>query len=208
MKKVLLGLFVIFCFVGTALAEDDMVELFNGKNFDGWKVGENADSFTIEDGVMKINGKVGHLFYVGPVHNHCWKNFHLQAVVMTKEHANSGIYIHTKYQESGFPTTGHECQIANTHQDPQKTAGIYNRCKVNPAPCNDDEWFTYDIIVEGRHIITKINGKVCADWTETDDDIDANDPGRKFSEGTFALQAHDPGSVVYIKSFKVKALDD
>ena len=207
MKRAFLALFCVFCFAATASAADGLVELFNGKNLDGWKVGENADSFSVHDGILKINGKVGHLFYEGPVHDHCWKNFHVQAIVMTKEKANSGIYIHTTYQESGFPTTGHECQIANTHQDPQKTAGIYNRAKVNPAPCADDEWFTYDIIVEGRHVITKINGKVCADWTETDADIDANDPGRKFSEGTFALQAHDPGSVVFIKSFKVEALD-
>ncbi len=208
MKKVMTSLFCLLALVSMAMAADDgMVELFNGQNFDGWKVGDNAASFQIVDGVMKINGDAGHLFYMGSVHEHCWTNFHLRAEVMTKEHANSGIYFHTVYQESGFPSTGHECQIANTHPDPQKTASIYNRFKVNPQACNDDEWFVYEIIVEGRHIITKINGKVCADWTETDADLTDVEPGRKIGSGTFALQAHDPGSTVYVRSFKVEALD-
>ncbi len=205
MKKLTAMLFVFVLFCGSALfAADGMVELLNGKNFDGWKIAESPDSFSIENGLLKINGKRGHMFYDGPVNNHCWKDFHLQAVVMTKEKANSGIFIHTAYQADGWPNVGYECQIANTHQDPQKTAGVYNQAKVNPAPAKDDVWFTYDIYVIGKRIITLIDGKICVDWTEP-----ANIPAsetKKLSQGTFAIQAHDPNSVVYFKSFKVGPL--
>ncbi|MBR6436076.1 MAG: DUF1080 domain-containing protein, partial [Thermoguttaceae bacterium] len=72
----LLSIAMVLAMVGAAAAaEDGFVELFNGKNLDGWKAGGNPDSFTVEDGVMKINGSCSHLFYDGDVHNHCWKNF-------------------------------------------------------------------------------------------------------------------------------------
>ena len=66
-----------------------------------------------------------HLFYVGPVHDHDFKNFHLKAEVMTFPNANCGIYFHTKFQESGWPSQGFECQVNNTHSDPKKTGGLY-----------------------------------------------------------------------------------
>lgn len=207
--RLLLSLAMVASLACCAYADEDFVELFNGKNLDGWKAGGNADSFKVEDGLLRVNGSCSHLFYEGDVHNHCWKNFHAQIVVMTKKNANSGIYIHTKFQQNGWPTTGYECQVANTHGDPQKTASIYNVCKVNPAPAVDDEWFVYDIVVQGSRITTMINGKICADWVEPKDIVPPKGwENRKLGKGTFAIQAHDPGSVVFIKSFKVKALDD
>lgn len=208
MKKILFTLLACALFGAVSVSAQEMTELLNGVNLDGWKAAENPDAFTVVDGALRVNGTRGHLFYVGSVNNHCWKNFHVQAVVMTKAQSNSGIYIHTKFQETGWPTTGYECQIANTHPDPQKTASVYNVSKVNPAPANDDEWFTYDIYVIDKRIITKINGKVCSDWTEPDDIVPPEGwENRKLGAGTFAIQAHDPNSVVFIKSFKVEALD-
>ncbi|MDO4570421.1 MAG: DUF1080 domain-containing protein [Planctomycetia bacterium] len=200
-----IGVVSLLAAVGSVAQAGDFVDLFNGESLDGWRAAENPGAFSVENGVIKVHGTRGHLFYEGEVQNHCWKNFHLQAVVMTKQNANSGIFIHTRYQDSGWPQIGYECQVANTHPDPQKTGTIYNHCRVNPAPAQDDVWFTYDIIVEGKRIITKIDGKVCADWTEPDDV--PSDKTIRLSQGTFALQAHDPGSVVYFKSIKVKSLD-
>ena len=76
------------------------IKLFDGKSFDGWKAGENAGTFTIEDGAIVVFGPRAHLFYVGPVANHNFKNFEYKAKVMTKPGANSGMYIHTEYQEN------------------------------------------------------------------------------------------------------------
>lgn len=41
--------------------------LFDGKTLNGWKVGESATSFKLEDGEIVVNGPVGHLFYDGAV---------------------------------------------------------------------------------------------------------------------------------------------
>ena len=34
------------------------------------------------------------------------------------------------------------------------------------AEIADDEWFTMTIRVEGKHVVTSVNGKVITDWTE------------------------------------------
>ncbi|MBE7178383.1 MAG: DUF1080 domain-containing protein, partial [Mucilaginibacter polytrichastri] len=64
-----------------------------------------------------------------------------------------------------------------------------------------------EIIVQGKHITTKVNGKVQADYTEPDNvQRDKGMAGRVISHGTFALQGHDPNSVVYFKDIEVKPL--
>ena len=80
--------------------------LFDGKSLDGWKANENPQSFKVQDGNIVVNGQRSHLFYVGPVNNHDFKDFHFKAEVMTFPNSNSGIYFHTKYQDKGFPNAG------------------------------------------------------------------------------------------------------
>ena len=59
------------------------------------------------------------------------------------------------------------------------------------------------IKVDGKQIIIKINGKQTVDYTEPDD---LDRPKRQLSEGTFAIQAHDPKSHVEFKDLMVKML--
>ena len=197
-------------FGAVAAAADDAkgprpIRLFNGKNLDGWRVGENPDSFRVEDGAIVAHGPRAHLFYVGPVEDHDFKNFHLKADVLTKPNANSGIYFHTRFQEEGWPSVGYEIQVNITHRDPQKSGGLYGVRPVADPPAKDNEWHTQEIIVRGKRIISKINGEVLVDYTEDPADIRGE---RRLSSGTFAIQAHDPGSKVLIKNIEVKPLDD
>lgn len=185
--------------------EEEWMCLFNGETLNGWRAGENPDSFRVEDGAIVVNGPRGHLFYEGPVQDHDFKNFHFKADVLTKPNANSGIYIHTQFQKEGWPSVGYEVQVNISHRDPKKSGGLYGVRDVADPPAKDNEWYTQEIIVQGKRIISKINGKVLVDYTENPADIHGN---RKLSSGTFAIQAHDPGSKVLIKNIKVKPLDD
>ncbi|HEX3999370.1 MAG TPA: DUF1080 domain-containing protein [Pirellulales bacterium] len=184
--------------------------LFDGKTLDGWKVGNNAASWKAEDGVIEVHGPgPSHIFYVGPVHNHDWKNFHLKAMVMTFPHANSGIYFHTKYQKAGWPDDGFEAQVNATHSDWKKTGSLYDVKDIRDPHHVDNKWFEYDIIVEGKHVVLKIDGTTVCDWTEPEGfKPPKGHPGRYLHHGTFALQGHDPGSKTYFKDIRVKALDD
>jgi hypothetical protein len=182
------------------------VSLFDGKTLDGWKVGENASSFKVEDGAIVVNGPVGHLFYDGKVGNHNFKNFEFKAKVMTTPGSNSGLYFHTQFQEKSWPSKGYEVQVNNSHTDWRRTGSLYGIDDVKEVYVQDNVWYIEQITVIGKRIIIKINDKVVVDYTEPDN-IDST-KGRKISSGTFALQAHDPKSKVYIKDIMVKVLPD
>jgi hypothetical protein len=183
------------------------ISLFNGKNLDGWKVGDNAATFSVEDGAIKVAGPTAHLFYEGPVENHNFKNFEFKAQVMTKPGANSGIYIHTKYQDGGWPKYGYEVQVNNSQEDWRRTGSLYSIQDVIENYAADNIWYTEYVKVEGKRIIIKINDIVVVDYTEPEHPKREGDGVyRVLNGGTFALQGHDPGSVVYYKDLMVKPL--
>ncbi|WP_373400184.1 DUF1080 domain-containing protein [Algoriphagus halophilus] len=185
----------------------EWVELFNGKNFDGWKISENPDSFTISDGILKVEGPRGHMFYMGEVGNHDFNNFELIVELKTMPKANSGIFIHTQYQENGWPSIGHEIQVNQTHGDWRKTGSVYSFKDVRETYVEDGEWYTEHIIVKGDEVTVKVNGETINEYDESEDR--EGDLGtKKLDHGTIALQAHDPGSVIYYRSVKVKILPD
>jgi hypothetical protein len=193
--------------VATVFAEEGFVELFDGTSLTGWKAGENDASWKAVDGAIICRGPRSHLFYMGtdPAKPAEFKNFHLKAEVLTKPKANSGIYFHTRYQQEGWPSQGHEAQVNNTSGDPVRTGSLYNVVKNLEAPAKDNEWFTEEVIVDGNRIVIKVNGKTIVDHVE---DTAAVKDGRKLSSGTFALQAHDPGSEAHYRSIRVKRLPE
>lgn len=204
---------------------DGFVELFNGKDLDGWTPSKEApDSFSVKDGVMIVKGGRSHLFYTGDVNGGTFKDFELKARAKTFPGANSGVYFHTKYQEEGWPNKGYECQVNSTHKDPKKTGSLYAVKNIvvladgqeppkggeheirEKAPSTDGEWFDYHITVKGKNIVIKVNGETTVDYTEPADGPGTNFKGRKLSEGTFGIQAHDPDSEVHFERFAVKPL--
>ena len=191
----------------TCSEENQWQSLFDGETLNGWRASENKDTFTARDGMIVVDGPRSHLFYVGPVENADFTNFELKADVKTEPGSNSGIYFHTEYQEKGWPYKGYECQVNTTHSDRKKTGGLYAvRDVMDNAPSKDGQWFNYYIKVEGKHIIIRINGETTVDYIEPEDVSHPGFPGRKISSGTFALQGHDPKSVIYYKNIMVRPL--
>ncbi|WP_297335995.1 DUF1080 domain-containing protein [Algoriphagus sp.] len=186
--------------------QGEWIELFNGENLDGWKISENPESFQIVDGQLKVEGPRAHAFYNGPVGNHDFDNFELMVEVKTMPKANSGIFIHTEYQEEGWPNVGYEIQVNQSHSDWRKTGSVYSFQDVREVFVEDGEWYSQHIIVEGGKIIVKINGETINEYDESE--MRTGDLGtKKLSSGTLALQAHDPESVIYYRSVKIKLLD-
>jgi hypothetical protein len=188
---------------------DGWYSLFNGKDLAGWKVSEDHPStFHVADGKIIVHGPTAHLYYVGPVNGGQFKNFEWKCEILTKPGSNSGMYFHTKYQPSGWPAHGIEAQVNNTHPDPRKTGSLYRANDIlNDSPARDDEWFTQHVIVDGRHIVVKINGKVVNDHVEPEHPKrEAGWEKNVLSSGTFALQGHDPESEVHYRKVLVKPL--
>ena len=202
------ALLLLFAFRNSKPGSPDWVSLFDGQSLTGWKVGENAGTFSVKDGQIVVHGPTAHLFYVGNYKNHDFKNFELKVDVMTYPGANSGIYFHTQYQESSWPKTGFEVQVNNSHTDWKRTGSLYDVINIKEVYVKDMEWFTEYIKVEGKHVTVKINDKTVVEYTEPDDlKPSAGQSAHILSSGTFALQGHDPNSEVHFKNIMVKVPD-
>ncbi len=184
-----------------AATEEGFVSLFNGKNFEGWRIAGKESAFSIEDGAIKANGTCSHIFHEGKDGGAKFKDFELRMEVMTHENSNGGIFIHTVFQDEGWPKAGYEIQVNNTQRDPQKSGSIFNEVK-NPVPFADRTWMNYVIIVKDGVIKVSVNGKELADHRP--------DPatGRLRPDGgAIAIQAHDDGSTTLYRNIRIKVLE-
>ncbi len=218
--------------LGPQAAADDKddqgwVQLFNGKDLTGWKVYPQPNPNEIQEvikkeeggkviayyGKLKKTGKEvplwraedGLLVGSGP-HSHLFSergdyvNFRYRVEAIINDKGNSGQYFRTQFGPD-FPK-GYEAQINATHTDRIRTGSLYfpkikELLVLDDAPHKPNEWFTQEVIAEGNHIIIKVNGKTTVDW---------KDPENRFQKGHFALQGHDPGTVVKFKKIEVKEL--
>jgi len=190
---------------------DGWVELFNGRNLDGWRAQGDRDSFQVVDGVISANGPMCHLFYNGDLRNADFLNFELAAEVMARPGANSGIYFHTTYQDSGWPVKGFEAQVNNSSRtERRKTGSLYKIRDFYKQLVPDNEWFELRASVRGKNIQVQVNGVPVVDYIEPEEPVIP--PGieteRQLDHGTFALQCHDPGSNVLFRSIRVRPLAD
>jgi hypothetical protein len=215
MKKIFFYWIACFCLMAfshaLSIGQDGWVSLFDGKSLEGWKVGDNGATFHADSGMIIVHGNTAHLFYTGNYQQHHFKNFEFKADVKTMPGANSGIYFHTAFQQGGWPAKGYEVQVNNSHTDWRRTGSLYGIQDVKEVFVKDKEWFTEYIKVVGKRVIIKLNDKTVVDYTEPENVLrtrEAGDSLRVISSGTFALQGHDPKSIVYFKNIMVKPLTE
>jgi hypothetical protein len=191
---------------GQVKNEKGFKTIFDGKSFNGWKMAdEHQDAWSIKDGAITAHGERSHLYYVGD--DKPFVNFELKLDCMTEPGSNGGIYIHTQYQPLSWPKFGYEVQVNQTHTDWRKSGSLYGVQDVKEQLAKDNEWYSYDITVKGKHILIKVNDKVAVDWEEPADRKPGTDFTRILDKGTIALQAHDPKSVIRYKNIRIKRLD-
>ena len=241
--RFLLSTTLILLFAGGSFAadapqpEEGFVSLFDGKSLDSWKVGENAHVFSVRDGMIVMECPAtttgpSHLFYAGDVSKHDFKNFDLKVDVMTFPTANSGIYFHTRYQESGWPRRGLECQVDNSHVDWRRTGSLYgiknitwgpetpsknerkNVTFFDKPPVTDNVWYTQEIICQDGQVVVKLDGKTVVEYKIPNADTEhrLSSGAIWLPRGTFALQGHPPmpghSSKAYFKNIRVKVFPD
>jgi hypothetical protein len=210
--------------------KDGWVPLFNGTDLTGWKMVDppsgqfksvapkkNADGkvveyvgtlkdgkevtlWKVENGTIIGAGPASHLFSENEYDNFLYR---IEAKINDK--GNSGQYFRTKFAP-GFPP-GYEAQINATHGDKVKTGSLYPggplgkfRDKItvlDTAPHKADEFFTQEVTANGNKITIVVNGKPTIEFT---------DEGNTYTKGHFALQGHDPGTVVTFKKIEYKPI--
>jgi hypothetical protein len=209
MKRQLFGLGVLLAVAMLALpaAGDDKkddekswTQLFNGKDLTGWKTHpKDKAKWEVQDGILIGSGEAGHLFS----ERGDYANFRYRVEAMINDNGNSGQYFRTQYGPS-FPK-GYEAQINATHSDKIRTGSLYpafrklsddekKKILVFEALHKPDEWFRQEVIADGNHIIIKVNGKTTVDFV---------DEKNTFTKGHFALQQHDPKTVVKFRKIEV-----
>lgn len=188
------------------------MQLINGKDMSGWKASENKETWSVTpEGYLQAVGKRSHLFYEGEHLKSGFKNFEFEAQVRTFKLANSGIYFHTKYQESGWPGQGIEIQVNNSHIgegdyiELKRMGSLYGVRNVYKTFAQDDEWMTVKARVENDRVQIWVNGIKTVDYVQSERRMGGI---KKLSTGTFCLQGHDPNSKMQYRSFKVRRLPD
>ena len=208
------------------------VQLFNGKDLTGWKLppkpsgdivevipkeqdgkviayeGKLKDDsvvplWRVEDGILIGSGPTSHLFS----ERDDYDNFYYRVVAMINDHGNSGQYSRAQFGP-GFPR-GYEAQINATHRDPIRTGSLYpsfgklsdedkKKILVFEQLHKPDEWFIQEVMADGNHIVIQVNGNTTVDFM---------DPNNAYTKGHFALQQHDPGTVVKFRKIEYRPIE-
>src|SRR5687768_10408547 len=192
---------IVLAALSAPVFAQDWTALQDGKTLAGWKAAERPEAWVVEDGAFVSRGDRSHLFYVGKVAKHDFRNFELSLDVMTTPGANSGVYVHTKWQGPGWPAAGYELQVINSNPpaetmngyvEHKMTGSIYAVRNTWATPVRDHEWFNYRIRVVGKTLQTFINDQLVCEYAEPAEAHRSDDKkGRLLGSGTIALQAHD-----------------
>ena len=212
---------VFACAVATQAAEgegDGWRDLFDGASLSGWTANREPGSFTVVDGAIRANA-VGqgsaHLFYTAERNEgfEPFVNFELQVECRGEPGANSGIFFHTDQTERDpkghYLANGYEVQLNSSEWEKRKTGSLYAVVDLDVSPVDESAWFTMTIRVVGKHIQVQVNDQQVVDYVEPENvERPAARKGRviRADGGAIALQAHDPGSVFYFRSIRLREL--
>jgi len=182
--------------------EDKWAQLFNGKDLTGWKTHPDAPGdWKVVRGILIGRGPVQNYLYSERAD---YRDFHLRSEVKINPFGNAGIHFHVAMPRvvmKGAPS-GYEAQIAGTRGDTNCTGSLFKfpddrwlLYKVKEPPVPDDTWFTFEIIVQGHRVITRVNDKTLADLEDAGPDV-----------GHIALQVMDNDVVVQFRKIEIKEL--
>jgi hypothetical protein len=124
------------------------VEVFNGKNLDGWYAQKPDNQWVVENGVLKSPKSGSNL-----ITTQKFMDFQLHIEFRYPAESNSGIYLRGRYELQVIDSKG---------QEPNSVyfGGIYGFLTPNEdAAKSPGEWQSYDITLVGRRITVVANGK-------------------------------------------------
>lgn len=188
--------------MGTSLAAEP-VELFNGKDLDGWKQRGGAAKYSVEDGAI-VGRSVPDTSNTFLATDKDYGDFELELDFKIDDPTfNSGVQIRSHARKDGDREVvyGYQVEI-DPRPDRKWTAGIYfeagsdqrqagwlNDLSQNEAARDAfklGEWNHLRVVAKGNRIQTWLNGVPAADFNDTDE--------KAFSpRGFIALQVHSVG---------------
>ncbi|MFL5340031.1 MAG: family 16 glycoside hydrolase [Gemmataceae bacterium] len=199
------------------------VPLFNGRDLKGWKThSDQPGQWQVKNGVLTGRGERSHLYS----ERGDYQDFHLRAEVRINDGGNSGLFFRSGFgpdfdvlrllssrppnsetdRKIGLPL-GYEADIKLDNEF-SRTGSVWSLPPLPIEPVHKavkeslvtpGTWFTFEVIAQGNHIVTKVNGKTALDWV---------DEQNSHTKGHFALQVSHPKTIVEFRKIEVRELPD
>ncbi len=164
------------------------IQLFNGKNLDGWTI-YGTEKWYVEDGnLISESGPDKEYGYLGT--NEYYKDFILTVEFLQESNGNSGVFIRSTVD--GVKVKGWQVEVAPSGQH---TGGIYESYGrgwlIKPEAekekvLKEGEWNKMKIKVKGGRVTSWLNGTKM---------VDIEDDKIAEGEGGVALQIHSGGNI-------------
>ncbi len=131
-------------------------------SFDNWRQIGTAN-WRIENGEFVAATGNGHL-----VTKESYEDFRIMADFWVNEGANSGIFFRVSNPDAIADTSAYEANIFDNRPDQSgRTGGIVNFAPPSEKLTTPDKWNSYDITVEGDHIVVMLNGVKTVDFHDS-----------------------------------------
>lgn len=211
MKKAL-AVWVVLCtwLVSCQSQQEKEVTLWDGKGLDSWVADKDGASFKIEGEELVWSGTPGYLVWNGKNH---FRDFVLEAELMTEPGAFGEILFHQSLPFKALPVQGYGVVVGNTPRSMEepalamKTGSLAGIRHLYFPMVADGEWFGLKIRVAGNHAETFINGVKVMDYIQPVDPWRSSESsGRLCSSGTFAL--HLISGTIRMRSCRVEPLPE
>jgi serine/threonine protein kinase len=176
--------------------EEPWVQLFNGKDLDGWQPLWERETWTVRDGILVGKGQPNQLVTV----RDDYKDFHLRVVARINRGGDSGVFIRCQPAKV-IPPPGYEVEISGgpgllatgSVRKIDEREETLDAVRIMHAPA--DTWFTLEIIARSEHIITRINDQPCAEVTDD-----------TFRSGRIELQVFGANTLVQFKKVEIQEI--
>ena len=186
------------CLAGSVQAgESGWVELFNGKNLEGWTQHNGTATYKVEDGTI-----VGTTSEGSPNSFMCTKknydDFELEFEVKVADELNSGCQIRSQQKDGDGRVNGPQVEIEASGKNGAEAGYVYGEAtgrgwltpedRLKPhKTMKDGEWNKFRVVANGPKIETWINGKKIE--TLVDEAI-----YKTHAKGFIGLQVHGVGN--------------
>jgi len=183
------------CLVAVAAQGGDWVNLFNGKNLDGWKAIDGPmESWKVEGDLLYCSGGGGGWLSTDKE----YKDFEVELEFRVPAGGNSGVFLRAPHE--GNPAfAGMEIQVLDDRAPEYEKLQAFQYCgslygvaapksRVSkPA----GEWQKMHITCQGRNVKVSLNGTLIIDADlDKHQDVKAEHPGINRSGGYVGLQNH------------------
>ncbi|MBZ5542311.1 MAG: DUF1080 domain-containing protein [Acidobacteriia bacterium] len=198
---------VLLCGVASGavpmMPADAWTPLFDGKDLSGWK-NNGAEKWWVENGEILAQSAANKYGYLTT--EKTYRDFLLRVKFKCDGKGNYGVFLRSRIIGEG--ENGPDIEGTQVEVDPDRdTGGIYESggrgwvargTEQSARAIKPHDWNQLEIAIEGRHVVTRLNGLQIVDW---------RDPAPRFFDGVIGLQLHTGGGArIHWKDIEIQEL--